>query len=157
MISTSSKIMQMAATDGLITNIMAPVPIIPRTDVHQEKYRNVGLKFGALAHSSARHARLVPRYDRRKKMEVNSAIWFNPPISKTHSTSMADTITAPMGLLPIEIFPIKWVSFPYILSFTNASRTREDPIILLKLALSVAVIIPMVMKGLHKLIPIMNM
>lgn len=43
MIRTNSRIMQMAATEGLITNIIAPLPIIPKTDVHHEKQRNVGL------------------------------------------------------------------------------------------------------------------
>lgn len=86
---------------------------------------STNLKLGALAHSSPRHAKLVPKYDRRKKMEVNSAIWFSPPMSKTHSTIMADTITAPMGLLPITISPIKWVSLPENKKKTqNISITR---------------------------------
>ena len=51
--------METAAKRGEMKNIMVEVPMRPTRLVCQEKYENVGLKFGADARSSPRQARLT--------------------------------------------------------------------------------------------------
>ena len=43
-------------------NVIDIDPTIPTRAVCHEKYLNVGLKLGALAKSSAKHAKLTPKY-----------------------------------------------------------------------------------------------
>lgn len=51
--------METAANSGDMRNIMVDVPISPTRLVCHEKYKNVGLKFGAEARSRPRQARLT--------------------------------------------------------------------------------------------------
>ena len=68
---------------GETMNIITPQPAMPRKAVCQLKKLYLGRQLGAEASSIARQAKLLPKYDRRKKMDVIRAIWFSEGINRT--------------------------------------------------------------------------
>lgn len=125
-----------------MANIMTKVPIIPIIAVFQLKYLNIGRKFGAEVNVKLRQAKLVAKYESRKKTDVTCAIRFNLLINIMHCIRNQVIKTAQIGFPGTEYLFTGFNNGPKSLSFDNASRTRDAPIKLLNEAENVAAKIP---------------
>lgn len=132
------------------------VPNNPIKHVCQVKYLNDGLKLGAPVNSMPRHARFVAKYDSMKRTELIWAIVLRDPINSINCTKNQLVKTATIGL-PFHVpFVTNPRRDPKTRSLAKASKTRLDPIKLLKAAENVAVMIPIAINGFHTFIGIKN-